>query len=615
MDRLIIKCLLACILVAQIQAGNSIQRAKSIEVIGNKTLNRAEILNIAALEIYKEINTNDIQQALKNLWSLGIYSDINMYATDYNDNYFDLIVQVKELPRLNKLILNGNHHVADDNIIETLNYTPGIAISTHDLHQIRRSVKNIYKDRGYLQAQIKIYTIPVDSLQVQLIVDIIEGEKIEIGEIIFHGNVTYSKSQLVDVFEETKENTWLKSTRFSEDGFIRDLERLSDFYRSRGFRDAEIVKDTIYYKNDDPDMCIEIWLNEGKPSYFQRIEFEGTTVFPDDQLYQCIGFKINDLYNTIKIKQALEKYLTDLYSNLGYVYTSIKLIEIPTAEDSVAVFFRIDEGKQVTTRKISISGNTTINEDLIRRQLRIEPGQVFDKTLLSKSCSDLESMGYFTSIDPLLIPVDEQNVNIKIELAEKKLPNPDFSVGWSQLNKLTGGIGFHLDNIIGNGCSVDINANLRYGGHSVSTEYNEPFLFNRPISAGLKVYYSDQIETIDGYRQKSLGGLLHIGHQWGGAETNYRMDWIYRYDYSQYADFSDHGDGTNRRWPLRTNSLKNIISRSSLDRPDFPTSGLSIVLTNEIAAKFLGGNAEYHKHRINTTLCDRYLVRLTYSSL
>ena len=92
------------------------------------------------------------------------------------------------------------------------------------------------------------------------------------------------------------------------------------------------------------------------------------------------------------------------------------------------------------------------------------------------------------------------------------------------------------------------------------------------------------------------------------------MDWIYRYDYSQYADFSDHGDGTNRRWPLRTNSLKNIISRSSLDRPDFPTSGLSIVLTNEIAAKFLGGNAEYHKHRINadwyTPVADNLVLRL-----
>jgi len=327
-----------------------------------------------------------------------------------------------------------------------------------------------------------------------------------------------------------------------------------------------------------------------------------------------VGLKINDLYNAAKIKQALEKNLLDHYQNHGYVYTSITLAEIPVAEDSIAIIFRINEGKQATTRNIRISGNTTIDEDLIRRHLQIEPGQFFDKNLLNKSCSDLWSMGYFTRIDPLLIPIDEQNVDIKFDITEKKSTNPDFSVGWSQRNGLTGGIGFHLENILGNGRYAGVNANMGQWGYSISTEIGEPFLFNRPVSAGLKIYYSEQYQTINGYRQKSLGGFLHIGHPWGDHKTRYRMDWFYHYDYSRYADFSDQGDALNRGFSLRTTGLKNIISRSSLDRNDFPTSGLYFALTNEIAAKFLGSNAAYHQHQINidwyTPLAENLVLRL-----
>lgn len=605
MYRLFTIYFLISIFIGHVQAEDSFLRPKSLKVIGNTTLSYAEVLNIADLETDEDITGYDIQRAIKNLWALDLFSDVDIYALIQRDNNIDLIIYLKELPRLNRLILNGNNDIDDDEIQNAIKNLHSTALSSYKLYSIQQKLKNLYVKQGYLQAQIKTYTIPVDSGQVNLIIDIKGGEEIEIDKISFHNNDTFSKSELLDVMQETKEDGWLRSAIFSEDGFQKDLLRLVNYYRSNGYRDAEIIKDTIYYNDDNSEMYIDIWLYEGNPNYFHKIDFEGNTVFSDARLYQSLGFKKNDLYSADKIRGAVEKKLIDLYYNIGYLYTTITTKETPISEDSTRISFLIEEGKEVKIRNIAISGNTTTEEKVIRRQLKVEPGQIFNKDLLIKSQTELWALNYFNNVSHSIKPVDDQNVDLEFEIAEKITTKTDFSAGWSEQAGLTGGIGLRMYNFIGNGQHAGINAYFGQRNKSISTEFIEPWFLNRPISIGLKLYYSDQDEAYTGYRQKSMGGALRIGHNLHGLTDGYHMDWIYQFDQTEFSNFSDRIIDLNPKgilnedWPVSTSSLKNIISRNSLDRPDFPTSGSYIALTNEIAGGFLGGNADYHKHQIN----------------
>jgi outer membrane protein insertion porin family len=286
------------------------------------------------------------------------------------------------------------------------------------------------------------------------------------------------------------------------------------------------------------------------------------------------------------------------------LFTNVTPREVPVASDSLKITFVVDEGKEVRVRKVTISGNNFSKEKIIRRELKVLPGDVFSKNAIYDSQRELMMTNYFGNAIPDVQPVDDEYVDVNFDVTEKLLFFPDFSGGWSEQGGLMGGLGLQMNNFLGNGQTVGVKTSLGQYTKSGSFNIHEPWLFDKPISAGLSLYYSDQNENYSGYSQKSAGGAVQLGHKLNWIDEFTRVDWTYRYDNTSLGNFSPAVIESNpnglatQRWPLTTSSIKQVISRNTLDRPDFPTTGSSVFFANEFAGGILGGNTNYHKHQL-----------------
>jgi outer membrane protein insertion porin family len=587
-----------------VQAQSSDYYVRSVGVIGTEHVDRSQVLKISGLDKKDKISGDGISQAIKDLWASEWFSDVKIYAMDPNEEWIDLIIQVKENPRLSKLFITGSNELSEDQIKETFDSHHKMILTSYKISKIRKKIEDLYVSEGFLQTQINSYTTPTDSQLVNLIIDIDEGNELEIEKISFQGNKAFEDDDLIDAMEEIEEEGFWGSGNFTPEGFDRDLGRIISFYHANGYRDAQIISDSISYNVDESEMYIDIRVDEGIPYYISRIDFEGNTEFSDIELYQKLGFQENDRYNSEKVREAVTIHLLDNYYNIGYLFTNITPKEMPVAQDSLKITFVVDEGKEVRVRNVTISGNTFTKEKVVRRELKVLPGDVFNKDAIYDSQRELMMTNYFANAIPDVQPVDDEHVDVNFDVAEKILLFPDFSGGWSEQGGFMGGLGLQVNNFLGNGQSVGIKTSLGQYTKSGSFNIHEPWFLDKPISAGLSIYYSDQNENYSGFSQKSVGGAVQIGHKLDWLDDFVRVDWTYRYDNTSLGNFSPSVIESNpnglatQRWPLTTSSLKQVISRNTMDRPDFPTTGSNLFFANEVAGGILGGNTNYHKHQL-----------------
>jgi outer membrane protein insertion porin family len=595
---------LLLILTGILQAQQSEYYIGSIGVLGTNHVDRSQIIKISGLDKQKKINGEGISRAIKDLWASEWFSDVKVYALEPKNESIDLVIQVEENPRMAKFFLNGTEEISEDQIGETFEVYNKMILTPYKIAKIKEKIVDLYITEGFLQTKVSSYTIPADSQLVNLIIDIDEGEEVEVKRISFQGIAAFENSDLKDAMVEVEEEGFWGSGEYTPEGLQRDLDRIISVYHSHGYRDAEIISDSVSYNSDKSEMYIDIKVQEGIPYYISKIEFDGNTLFSDFELYQKLGFQTNDRYDSEKIRQAVTTHLLDAYYNSGYLFTTVTPNEMPLGRDSLQIKFVVDEGNEVKVRNVNIVGNNFTKEKVVRRELKVLPGDVFDKKDIYESQRKLMMTNYFANAMPNIEPVDDEHVDVTFDVDEKILLFPDFSGGWSEQGGFMGGLGLQMNNFLGNGQSIGVKTSL--GQHSKAGSFNihEPWLFDKPISAGLSLYYSDQNENYSGYSQKSVGGALQLGHKIDWLDEFVRMDWTYRYDNTSLGNFSEgiilaNPNGlASQRWPLTTSSIKNVISRNTMDRPDFPTTGSNLFFANEVAGGVLGGNTNYHKHQL-----------------
>jgi len=604
MGKLLKTLILSLVLMGVGLAQHSEYYLRSVGVIGTEHVDRSQVLRISGLDEKDKVTGDGISQAIKDLLVSGWFSDVKIYAMDPNEDWIDLVIQVEENPRMAKLFISGSNELSDDQINETFESHPKMILTAYKLSKIKEKIEELYISEGFLQVEVNSYTIQADSQLVNLIIDIEEGEEVEISKISFHGNHAMADDDLKDVMQEVEEEGFWGSGSYSPEGFQRDLNNIISLYRENGYRDAEIVSDSISYNSDNSEMYIEIGIIEGSPYYVSQIEFEGNTEFSDFEMYQNLGFQENDRYNSRKIREAVTTHLLENYYDRGYLFTNITPREMPVAPDSLKITFVVNEGKEVRVRNVTISGNTFTKEKVVRRELKVLPGDVFSKNAIYDSQRELMMTNYFGSAIPDVQPVDDEHVDVNFDVTEKLLFFPDFSGGWSEQGGFMGGLGLQVNNFLGNGQTVGVKTSFGQYTRSGSFNIHEPWLFDKPISAGLSLYYSDQDANYSGYSQKSVGGAVQLGHKLNWIDDFVRIDWTYRYDNTSLGNFSTGVIESNpnglatQRWPLTTSSIKQVISRNTMDRLDFPTTGSNIFFANEFAGGILGGNTNYHKHQL-----------------
>jgi len=574
-----------------------------LSIVGYQTSDEDVIRLSSGLTEGAEITFEDVQKAVKQLWSIGIFSDVRVILDAKTPQGVFLTIQVKEYPRLEELKITGNKKLKKDEIEKELSFFRGQVINPAQMAKAKKRLQKIYSEKGYTLAKIDISTEPVESKanRVVLHVDIDEGRKVQIKRIQFFQNVAFEDKTLRKQMKKTKENRFWGGGDFDKEKYAEDLEHVLEFYRNHGYRDAEIVNDSLYYDKERKDLFIDITVSEGKPYYFGEVTFEGNTVFTEKQLRSMLEFRKGALYSEKKFEKSVAENIAGAYSDLGYISAQVQPIETLNG-DTINYHFVIQEGKLFSIRKIYVTGNTRTKDRVILRELRIRPGDVFSKELLVRSARELMMLNYFSNVVPDGIPVAEDQMDLSFKVEEKSTDTANLSAGYSEVYKLMGNIGLGMNNLFGNGQRLTLDWNFARYYRSFDLGFTEPWFLNTPTLIGFDVYDTKSEAYYVPYSQRSRGFSFRFGRRLSWPDNYFRGDWIYRLDRTSLGDFSDYilevnpNNIVNEKWPLISSGITQIISRNSLDQPEFPTQGSSVSLSTEIAGGPLGGNVGYHKH-------------------
>ena len=419
----------------KLESGKSYILAK-IDVAGKISYNEQTVTTFTGLEKGQQIIVpgQDISNAIKKLWKLGLFSDVNFYVNEIKGDSIYLELNINELPKLSDIKIQGVKKGKVEELTKEADLKKGKRVNENLITTTKNYFENKYKKEGYYQTKVAINII-ADSLdtEVKMVVNIDKGDKVKVKSIDFEGNTQMNDTKLRKAFKNTKQRNpirFLKRSKYIKDKYKEDLTAVIDKYKEKGNRDARIISDSVVYDKNSNTIAIKVKLEEGRKYYFGDIRYLGNTVYTERQLNSILGIKKGDVYNGIILQKRIADQtkpdgedLTNLYQNNGYLFSSINPVEVRTENDTIDFEIRITEGPIAYFNKITVVGNDKTNDHVIYRELRTKPGQKYSKEDLVRSVREIGQLGFFDpeTIKPDFKNVDPQagTVDIEYNLVEK----------------------------------------------------------------------------------------------------------------------------------------------------------------------------------------------------
>lgn len=510
-----------------------------------------------------EVPGTAITDAVKRYWKHGLFSDVSISADSIVGDNIYLKIHLAPRPRISTINYNGLKKTEREDMEKKLGLLKGGQITPNMIDRAKILAKKYFEDKGYKNAEVFIRQRDDVAAKNQVIldIDVDKKEKLKVRSIIIDGDnqlgekkikgTLFSKGAFAKTHEAGKLSNLLKSKKFTPERWSEDKKNLITKYNEYGYRDAIILKDSVW--NVDPKhVDIYVKVDEGKKYYIRNIKWVGNTVYSTDYLSRLLDMKKGDVYNQTYLNKRLsqdEDAVGNAYWNNGYLFYNLQPTEVNIVGDSIDLEMRITEGQQARINRVKINGNDRLYENVVRRELRTKPGDLFSKEALQRSARELASMGHF---DPEAInPVPEPNyedgtVDINYNLKQKSNDQVELSLGWGQTGVI-GRVGLKLNNFsmanlfrknrehrgimpIGDGETLSLGAQTNGSYYqSYNAQYSTNWLGGkRPIQFSLGMSYSKQTDVSPNYYNS-------------GYLNNYNN---YRYGYGSYnyANYDNYRD-------------------------------------------------------------------------
>jgi len=618
--------ILSCLVFVFSYQISSASVISKIEVEGNRSVDKSLIINMSGLLAGSELDPAAIQDAIKRLYAMGLFSDIQIEGKEIEGG-MELLIQVKEFPKVSEIGISGNKKIKTENLKEKLNITLGKVISPMEVKTDVDNIRSIYREKGYLAAQVESEVLPSDKEgEVILKFKINEGKKVRIKKIFIQGNLVFKDSKIKKQMKNKEDSFW-RSGEFDSEKFEEDKEKIVEFYKKNGFLDAQVVSDSIWYAPSSKDMFIQIVLSEGEKYKFGKTNWAGNKLFSTDKLDRMVKFKEGEIYDQKKYEETLGD-IYSLYQEEGYIYVAIE-DQTTTKGNLVNINYQITEGMPANVHKINIVGNTKTKEKVIRRELSILPGKRFRRSLLMRSIRDVMYLNFFAKAEPDYEVLENGDIDLSIKVEEKPTGQITFGAGYSATDKLVGNIGLGIPNFLGNGQDVRLNWDFGKTRQTIELSFTEPWFRDTPTSVGFDIYQTNRKWT-DQFTEETKGFALRLGRRLSWPDNFFRVYWSYNWELFRYYDFANditrpshplwrvnvplshdhvfefiHPSSSVSslalvKWPRKNASTSFTIVRDSRDLPQFATKGSIFSWNTQFAAEFLGGNLTYHKHIFET---------------
>lgn len=594
---------------------------KDISMTGINNLDPEILISTSGMSVGDTINIPGeyISDGIKKLWSQRYYSDIKVVVNELGADSIALNIVVTERPRVYNWDFEGAKKGEITSMMEKLKLRRGGELSDFSMKNSMDIITEHYKEKGFMNVAVSIKQendpIIKNGVNVTFVVD--RGEKIKIGEIVFEGNEEVSDKKLKGSFKKTKDKSLLnmfKSSKFNEENFAADKLYLIDYYNAHGFRNATVMSDTIYDINSKR-IGIKISVDEGNKYYYRNISWMGNSKYTTEDLNNMVGIQTGDVYDRQTMMRRLgigmdsspdDMSVSSLYQNDGHIFFQVEPAESIIGADSIDVEFKILEGKQVRINEVSISGNARINDEIIRRDLYIKPGELYDRSLLMATLRQLSQMSHFNpeALQPDINPISDELVNIGFPLEEQASDKFELSGGWGS-DTFVGSIGVQFNNLsLKNFFKKDAwrpypsgqNQQFAITGQTNGTYYNslqlsfsEPWLGGKkPNSLNVVAYISEENDAYYYYQDATMyfrttGLSVGLGRRLSWPDRYFTLynelsAKIYSLDDWEYFIMED---GT-----ANVISFKTVLGRNSVDQSIYPRRGSSFSVSLELTPPY-----------------------------
>ncbi len=577
-----------------------------------------------------------ISNAIQRLWAPKYFSDVQIGATIEGDS-LDLEVFLKERPRILRWQFDGVGKGKQKDLIEELKLRRNTELSDYVIDKNTRLIKSHFSKKGYRNCQVEVRidndTTYEQCVNVTFIID--KNPKVKIGKINFSGNEAFDDKRLRRTFKKTHQKSLniFKGRKLSEEDYEMDKELLLDFYNSRGYRNATILRDSIY-DIDYKTIGIDIDVSEGNKYYIRDISWVGNSIYTTEQLQEMFGVQKGDVYDKKSMHKRLgigkevnpeEMSVSSLYQNNGYLASQIEPAEIVVGRDSIDLEIRVFEGKPFTVNEVGISGNMRVDDEVIRRELYVRPGDLYNRAMLMQTIRTLMSMGHFDeeNVMPDVKPVSNELVDVNWPLVEKASDQFNIAGGWGS-GTFVGSIGVTLNNLsLRNFFKKGAwrpypsgqNQRLSISGQSNGTYYKalalsftDPWLGgHRPNTFTFSAHISEQNNALYAWQKASMyyrstGVAVGLGKRltWPDPYFSIYAEMAYqRYGLKGWSSFIISNGHSNML------SLKLVLQRSSVDSPFFSRKGSEFTASVQATPPFsLWDGKDYADSKLSEQ--DRY---------
>ena len=584
---------------------------------GNKHFSPEQILQVTGLREGMEVTvpSEELSSIVKRLWLQRFFEDVaisvDSIAPTRDTAFFK--ISIIERPRVSRWAFSGVKSGEQKDLQERLNLRRGGEFSEYVSKTSADIIKRYYKEKGFQNVQVQVNTkrdsMVRSAIKVQFAVN--RGNKVKIKKINFKGANNVKESKLVRAMKKTRDNRLqniFSSKKFQEKEYDNDKRAMLSVFNEAGYRDARIVKDTMYYIEPDR-LQIDFEIDEGKKYYFRNITWTGNSVYPSEALNDVLMIKKGDVYDVVTMEKRLygggkqtEYDVTKLYRDNGYLFFQIEPVELNIVGDSVDVEMRIVEGKPATLNNIVINGNDLTNERVVRRQVFTRPGYLFSQSDFERSIREIASMGQFDPeaiMDPAkgysIIPNQLNNtVDIIYNVTEKPSSQLELSGGWGG-NTFVATVGVSFNNFstrrffdktawrpVPLGDAQNLSVRFQTNGTyytSLSASFSEPWLFGKkPTSLNMSLYYTRQTNSYLAFNilnndefMEVYGFAAGIGKRLKWPDNYFvlynQLSWqTYKLQNWAYQFMFDTGISHNLSYTLS-------LSRNSTDQQIYPRQG------------------------------------------
>ena len=592
-----------------------------ITVSGIRYLDEGVLITLTGLNIGErfKIPGDKIATSIENLWKQGLLSDIKVTATKINGDRIFLNFELSERPRLSKFAFSGISKNEADKLRDKLQLVKGKVITENLIQVTKNQVKDYYVEKGFLFVETTI-TTEKDTIggpnQELMRISVSNKKRVKINKVTFHGNTQFESKKLKRKMKGSKEKGWYKifsSSKFSEEAFEKDKEKVIATYASKGFRDVSISKDSVY-KFSDRTVNIDVWIDEGPKYYFRNITWIGNTKYPTSQLDQMLGIKKGDIFSQAKLDEGLfisqsSRDISSLYMDDGYLFFQVTPVEILVENDSIDIEMRIYEGKQATVNRVTVKGNSKTNDKVIMREIRTKPGQLFNRSDIIRTQQVLAQLGYFDQEKLNVTPrpnAADGTVDIEYIVEERPSDQLELSGGWGGGAGVVGTLGISFNNFSarniakkgtwsplptgdGQKLSIRFQSNGRFF-QSYNASFTEPWLGGKkPNSLSVSVFHSIQTDGLPkGNDDRSV--LKISGASIGlGKRLKWPDDFFQSYNELTFQRYSlDNWEGTFLFSDGYSNNLnfEQTFSRNSVDGFIWIRSGSQLSFTLQLTPPF-----------------------------